>query len=154
MNTTSTTSTATEVSTKLDGGTLSKFVPDGDGTEELANKLMGSIVNILKPILEPVQVSYSNVELANQIQDIGIILFILIILIMFLIVALLINIFVLIFSDKIINYFNNKYIKMYLNFTKKFVALEVFVLGSSILYFMYSLSLGVHFIATHPIKFT
>lgn len=70
---------------------------------------------------------------------------------MVLILGLLLNMLFLIFGDKIITYFNNKWIRGYLNLTKKFIALEVFVGGGFILYFMYTLSRAAHFIATHPI---
>jgi hypothetical protein len=133
--------------------TRSNFVSDGNGTEELGNKLVSNLMDILRPLLEPVQVNYSNEVLANQINDISILLLILTIIIMVLIVGLLLNIFGLLYSDKILNYFNNKYIRGYLNFTKKFIALEVLLGGITILYFMYTLSLGIHFIATHPITF-
>ena len=53
--------------------------------------------------------------------------------------------------DKIINYFNNKYIVWYLNINKKFLSVEIFFLGCTILYFMSTIVKGIHFIATHPI---
>ena len=134
--------------------TLNKLVPDGNGIEELINQFIGQVLNTIQPFLEPVKVDYSMEVLANQINDISIILFILCALIMGLIVGLLSNIIILLYSDKIINYFNNKYIKWYLRFTKKFIALEVIVLGTFILYALYNMCLGLRFIATHPINFT
>ena len=67
------------------------------------------------------------------------------------IIVLLFNIFIYINMDKIIKFFNNKFIKWYLVFNKKFIAIEIFMLGSTIIYFMYNLSVGIRFIATHPI---
>lgn len=52
------------------------------------------------------------------------------------------------------NLFTNKYIRWYVNINMKLIGIEVFCLGSSILYFMYSLSKGLQYIATHPIILT
>ena len=53
--------------------------------------------------------------------------------------------------DKIINYFNNKFFKWYLIFNKKMIGIEILILGSSIIYFMFNLINGIYFIATHPV---
>jgi len=111
-------------------------------------------MEMFRPILEPVTVNYSNELLANQIHDIGILSFILLLLIMMLFAFFLISVIILLYSDRIINFFNIKLIRWYLNLNKKFIAVETFLLGSLILYFMYNLSIGLHFIATHPITFT
>lgn len=68
-----------------------------------------------------------------------------------LIVVLLLNIVLYINMDKIINYFNNKYIKWYLVLNKKMISIEICFLGFTILYFMSSLITGIRFIATHPV---
>lgn len=104
-----------------------------------------------KYILEPVQVDYSNSILANQIYDLSILLFILSILIIGLITVLISNLIIYINMDRIRNFFNNKFIRWYLDFNKKLMSIEIIILGSSILYFMYTLSKGILFIATHPI---
>ena len=113
--------------------------------------LLNSIFNHIKIILEPVSVNYSNEVLANQIYDLSILLFILSLIIVFLIIVLLLNIILYINMDKIIEMFNNKFIKWYLILNKKFLSIELFILGITILYFMYSLITGIQFIATHPI---
>ena len=87
------------------------FISDGNGFEDFYNKIVSNIINQLKSILEPVTVPYSNELLANQINDIAIILFILTILIIGLIIVFIINTIVFVFSDKISNFFTNKYIK-------------------------------------------
>lgn len=56
--------------------------------------------------------------------------------------------------DKIIKFFNNKFIYWYLVINKKkkqILSIEIFILGSTILYFMYNLIKGIRFIATRPI---
>ena len=103
----------------------------------------------MKNILD--QVDYSNTLLANQIYNVSIILFILSVLIIVLLLALLINILILVYSDKLMNYFTNLYIKKYIAFNKKIIGIEICFLGGSLIYFMYTLSYGIHFIATHPI---
>ena|ERR1700761_3681842 len=128
-----------------------KFLPDGQGFEELGQKMISSFIDTFRPLFEPVQVAYSNEILANQIHDISVLLLISNTFIMFLIALLLLNILFLIYYDKLMILFKNKLIRAYLNLTKKFVALEVFVGGLTILYFMYSVNLGIHFIVTHPI---
>ena len=130
------------------------FISDGNGFEDFYNKIVSNIINQLKSILEPVTVPYSNELLANQINDIAIILFILTILIIGLIIVFIINTIVFVFSDKISNFFTNKYIKWYININKKFIGIELFLLGSNILYFMYFLAKGIRFIAIHPIIFS
>lgn len=152
------TSVEGEVEVQVDEQTLNQinsasnnsFISSNDINNILNNFISGLFEN-LKYILEPVQANYSNEILANQIYDLSIILFILSILIIVLILALLFNILLLINMDRIIKFFNNKYIKWYLLLNKKFISIEVFILGISIISFMFSLSKGILFIATHPI---
>nr|YP_009653027.1 hypothetical protein [Laccaria bicolor]QCG70085.1 hypothetical protein [Laccaria bicolor] len=127
------------------------FIPDSNGLEDFTNKLMDNLMLYIRPILEPVQVNSSNELLANQIYGISILLFVLSILIIALLIFLLINIIVFTYSEKLINYFSNKYIKLYISINKKFIGIEIFLLGTSIIYFMYNFTYGIHFIATHPI---
>ena len=128
-----------------------KFLGDGNNLGDLGQSYLNSIFEHLKFILEPVQVNYSNEVLANQIYDISIILFIMSILLTGMIIILLFNIFLYINMDRIIKIFKNKYIIWYLSFNKKIMGIEIFLLGSTIIYFMYTLSVGIRFIATHPI---
>jgi hypothetical protein len=89
--------------------------------------------------------------LADQIYGLSIILFVLSVLIIGLLIAFMINVIILVYSDKLKEYFTNKYIRWYIAFNKKIIGIEICFLGGSILYFMYTLSYGIHFIATHPI---
>ncbi|KIP01079.1 hypothetical protein PHLGIDRAFT_39726, partial [Phlebiopsis gigantea 11061_1 CR5-6] len=140
-----------ETTQKLTQAPSNKFLGDGINLNDLIQEYASVVFDKLKFILEPMQVNYSNEVLANQIHDLGILLFILSILITGLIAVLLFNIIIYINMDRIIKYFNNKYIRWYLVFNKKVLGFEICILGSSILYFMYNLSVGIHFIATHPI---
>lgn len=123
----------------------------GNQLNDFSDKFLNNIIDILKPVLSPVQVEYSNVLLADQIYGISIILFILSVLIIILLLAFMFNILILVYSDKLMNLFTNKYIRWYIAFNKKIIGIEICFLGGSILYFMYVLSYGIHFIATHPI---
>lgn len=136
---------------------LNKVVPDNSddfGLGDYTTKMFNTILETLKPILEPVHVDYSNAVLADQIYGISILLFILTILVIGLLLALMLNIVILVYSDKLLNLFTNKYIRWYILFNKKVIGIEICFLGGSILYFMYVLAYGIHFIATHPIVIT
>jgi len=145
-----------ELNVENDNDTLSKLkdvksnlLPDNLD----ADYILDSVIKYLKPIIEPVSVNYSNELLANQIYCISIILFILSIMILILLLAFIVNITILVYSDKLMNYFSNKYIRWYISLNKKLIGIEICFLGGSLLYFMYILSYGIHFIATHPIVF-
>jgi len=135
-------------------GFRNNFIEDINGSSDASINTIRPLLDFLKPILEPVQVSYSNELLANQINDVSIILFLMMLIIMLMFTVLLLNILVFIYSDKIKNYFSNKYIKMYVSITKKFIAIEIILTSITILYSMYIIETGLRFIATHPISFS
>ena len=116
-----------------------------------SESLFNKVIEIISPILQPISVSYSSQTLATQIYGLSIILFIMSIFIIILLLSLMINIVIFLYSDKISNFFTNKYIKWYLTLNKKFISIEICFLGCSILYFMYTLITGIRFIAIHPI---
>ena len=91
--------------------------------------------------------------MADQLHYISILLFLMSIFIIVLFIAFIFNTIFFIYSDKISNFFTNKYIKWYVNFNKKIIFIELIFLSSSILYFMLTLSYGIQFLATHPIIF-
>ena len=109
------------------------------------------MIEHLKPILQPIYVDYSTEILANQIYGISILIFIISIAVLILLSSFAINIILFVYSDKLLNYFTNKYIRWYISFNKKMIAVEIWFLGGSLFYFMYYISYGIHFIATHPI---
>jgi hypothetical protein len=112
------------------------------------------VVGLLKGVLEPVSVSYSNEILLEQIYGLSIVLFILSLCIIILFIAFIVNTLILVYSDRILSYFTNKYIRLYIQFNKKMIGLEICFLGGSILYFLYVLSRGLHFLSNHPVIFT
>nr|WVH38304.1 hypothetical protein [Trametes meyenii] len=140
-----------ETVNKLINTISNSYINNSDSNSDFLQLFLNSIFTHFKRILEPVQVNYSNEVLANQIHDISLLLFILSLIIVFLIIILLLNILLYINMDSIIKIFKNKYIKWYLLINKKFLSIEIFILGITILIFMQTLITGIHFIATHPI---
>ena len=136
---------------KSSSGLTNNFIGGEGSLGDLYQELLNGIFYRLKFILEPVQVNYSNDILSNQIHDLSILLFIFSLIIFGLIVVLLLNIVLYINMDSIIKFFNNKFIRGYLLLNKKFLSIEIIMLGGTILWFMYSLINSIHFIATHPI---
>ena len=74
-------------------------------------------------------------------------------LIILLLIAFIINIIIFVYSSSLMNLFQNKFIRWYISINRKLIGIEIFFLGASLIYFMYFLSYGIHFIATHPILF-
>lgn len=114
--------------------------------------MFNTLIGPLKDVLEPVYVGYSNDLLLNQIYGLSILLFILSLLIIILFIAFILNVLVFTYSDKLLTYFKNYYIRLYIKFNKKRIGIEIFFLSGNILYFLYVLSRGLHFICTHPIN--
>lgn len=130
----------------------SKFLNDENGLSELVDKIVNKIISDLKSILEPVEVDYSNELLADQIYHVSILLFILSLIIIGLFICFIVNIVIVINSEKILSYIKNKYIRWYIIFNKKMISIEIFFLSVTILYVLYDITKGLHFIATHPIN--
>ena len=115
---------------------------------------MTYFMDYLKPILQPIPVNYSNEVLADQINALAILLFLLSLIVIFLFVVFTINAIILIYREKLVNYFSNKYIRAYLKLNTSLIVLELFFLSTTIVYFLYTLSKGLQFIAQHPIIFS
>ena len=133
---------------------INKFRSNGlDNMLDSYSDLINSWFNIFKSILEPVTVNYSNEILSNQLYNISIILFILSIALLILLTAFVVNIITYIYSEKLLRYFTNKYIVKYISFNRAIIKIEIIVVGLLLIYFMYQLVFGLHFLATHPIIF-
>ena len=126
----------------------------GSDLDSFAEESLKLIISYLKPFLTPVTVTYSNELLASQIQGISVMLFIITVITIFLFIVFTFNAIILIYRDKIVNYFTNKYIRAYLNLQAKVIAIELIFFSVTILYFLYSIGIGVQFIARHPINFS
>ena len=103
---------------------------------------MTYFMDYLKPILQPIPVNYSNEVLADQINALAILLFLLSLIVIFLFVVFTINAIILIYREKLVNYFSNKYIRAYLKLNTSLIVLELFFLSTTIVYFLYTLSKG------------
>jgi hypothetical protein len=134
---------STEVSKNMIGGDFDL----GALSESILNK----IADYLDYIFEPVQLSFSNEVMSQQIQNVSIILWILTVCMSIFFIALLFNIALFIFSGKLQKYFTNKYILWYLSFNKKIIGFEIFMLSGWIFYILYLLLIGLHYIAIHPV---
>jgi hypothetical protein len=117
-----------------------------------SEKMFNTLIGQLKGVLEPVYVDYSNDLLLNQIYGLSILLFVLSLLIIILFIAFILNVLVFAYSENLLIYFTNYYIRLYIKFNKKMIGIEIFFLSGSILYFLYVLSRGLHFICTHPVN--
>jgi hypothetical protein len=97
--------------------------------------------------------NFSNEVMSNQIHNLSILLWIITICLLIFFISLLINITLYIFSEKLLKYFKNKYLLIYINFNKKVIAFEIIMLSVWIFYILYILLSGLHYIAIHPIIF-
>jgi len=123
-----------------------------DDLSKITEGLFNSLMSNFKGILEPVFVSYSNEILLQQIYGLSVLLFILSLLIVILFIGFILNITIYAYSDRILNYFTNRYIRAYIKLNRRLIGIEIFCLSVSILYFLYVLSRGLHFICTHPVN--
>jgi hypothetical protein len=111
------------------------------------------MADYLEKIFEPVQLSFSNELMSQQIKNLSIYLWILTVCLVIFFISLLFNIVLFIFSAKLTKYFTNKYILLYLSFNKKVIGFEIFMLSGWIFYLLDLLLSGLHYIAIHPIIF-
>ena len=121
--------------------------------DSYVNDLFNGLVETFGHILKPVSVNYSNEILSNQLYSISILLFILSIVILIILIAFLVNIISFMYSEKLLNYFTNKYIVKYITYNREIIKIEIIFVGFILIYFVYQLAFGLHYLATHPIVF-
>ena len=147
---------------KEDNGTSNSITPNSSNTTPLysnseidsyVNDLFNGLVETFGHILKPVSVNYSNEILSNQLYSISILLFILSIVILIILIAFLVNIISFMYSEKLLNYFTNKYIVKYITYNREIIKIEIIFVGFILIYFVYQLAFGLHYLATHPIVF-
>ena len=129
----------------------SSSLPGGENNFELLSFINELILPIIKT-LKPQQVDYSVELLMDQHHFITICLFIITISALFLFFVFLYNIVLFIYKDKILSYFTNKYIVLYLKLQFKILNIEIIVLALLIIYYFYFLIIGLHFLAIFPIS--
>ena len=147
---------------KGDNRTSNSITPNSSNTTPLfsnseidsyVNDLFNGLVETFGHILKPVSVNYSNEILSNQLYSISILLFILSIVILIILIAFLVNIISFMYSEKLLNYFTNKYIVKYITYNREIIKIEIIFVGFILIYFVYQLAFGLHYLATHPIVF-
>lgn len=132
-----------------DNFSSNSFLPDNFNL----NNNIEQLFLFLKGVLEPANVNYSNELLAEQIQGISIVLFIMCLSVLFLFFILILNVLMLMYADKFQNYFTNKYIIWYIKMNRRIIGLEVSFLSIVIVYGLYNILKGILFIATHSFNF-
>lgn len=133
---------------------INNFWSNGDNSiDKQISDLYSGVLDTFKSVLEPVTVNYSNEVLSNQLYGMSITLFILSIIIIILLIVFLVNIISFIYSEKLLKYITNKYFVKYISFNREIIKIEIIFVGIILIYFMYHLAFGLHFLATHPIIF-
>lgn len=125
--------------------------PSGENNSELFSSINDLVVPIIKT-LKPQQVGYSVELLMDQHHFIAVCLFIMTLSALFLFFVFLYNIVLFIYKDKILNYFTNKYIVLYLKLQFKILNIEIIFIALLIIYYFYFLIIGLHFLAIFPIS--
>ena len=121
--------------------------------KEIFENIMDKIAEYLDYIFQPIPLDFPIQVMSNQIQNLSILLWILTICLCIFFISLLINITLYLFSDKLLKYFKNKYLLIYINFNKKVIVFEIIMLSIWIFYLLYILLTGLHYIAIHPVIF-
>lgn len=119
--------------------------------EKISESIFNKVVEYLDNIFELIQLSFSNDVLYNQIHNLSILLWILIVFLSIFFFSLLVNIVLYIFSERLAKYFKNRYIVKYLSFNKKVILFEIVMLSSWIFYLLYIIFSGL--LILHPIIF-
>lgn len=145
-----------EINKIADLNNVATFLPSsstlsGENSSEVSSFINELVLPIIQT-LKPQQVDYSIDLLMDQHQFIAICLFIMTISALFLFLVFLYNILLFFYKDKILNYFTNKYIVLYLKIQFKILNIEIIVLALLIIYYFYFLILGLHFLAVFPIN--
>ena len=145
-----------EINKTADLNNFATFLPSSSTLSGENSSEVSSFINELVPpiiqTLKPQQVGYSVELLMDQHHFIAICLFIITISALFLFLVFLYNILLFFYKDKILNYFTNKYIVLYLKIQFKILNIEIIVLALLIIYYFYFLILGLHFLAVFPIN--
>lgn len=132
---------------------LDKWAVSNIQSEILSFGPMGAVKILLAVIklFKPQQVNYYVEDLMLQHHFISIALFILALSIFFFFILILYNVLLILYKDKIMSFFKNKYILMYLNLQLKLLKLETIILIILIFYCFYYLFYGLHFLSVFPV---
>ena len=142
----------TESSSSSYSSNTTSFLP-ADGIQSYILSYMKEIFYPIIMLLKPQLVNYPIEDLMLQHHLISMVLFFIVTAIFFFFIIFLYNILLISYRNKIMNYFKNKYILIYLNFQFKIIKLETMFLIILIFYCFYYLFYGLHFLAVFPIDF-
>lgn len=141
--------TVAEVLKKIDKG--SHFLPSN--MTEFYNKSLDFFFNLISPFLNTVPVEGHLDDLIGQQIIIEILLLVLVFSLILLFIFFIINIIFILNKDKIINRFDNKFIKFYIKYQALLAKLTLIYLPILILLGLFTLAHGIHFILTHQIPY-
>ena len=128
---------------------VTSFLPS-DIQSEILTYMKGTFSSIIV-LLKPKAVDYPVEDLMLQHHYIAIILLILAITILIFTIIILYNVLLILYKDKIMSFFKNKYILMYLNLQFKLLKIETIIVIFLTFYGFYYLLYGLHFLAVFPI---
>ena len=126
-----------------------KFLPENSSFDY--DSISQSILNNILNYFQPQTVDYPVDLLMDQHHYLAIFLFLLILLLFIFIIMLAYMILLLVFKDKILSFFKNKYLLLYLNLQFKVIYFEAFLLFILILYDFYNILNISYFLCIHPI---
>lgn len=124
-----------------------KFLPENFSLDSLYENILGHVLSYF----EAQKVDYPVDLLMDQHHFLSIFLYILIILLFIFILTLGYMTFLLVFREKILSFFQNKFILLYFNIQYKIMYIEYFILSGLILYDFYMIIKISHFLCTYPI---
>lgn len=136
---------------KKEESNKNSFLPEDLDIENLQNQILDTIMEYIRPYIQPVTVNYSQDLLVDQVQILSLMSLIIALIITGMLIFLFLNILIYMNSDRILKFFKNKYILLYVNLQLKFIAIEVVLSTLVILYGMGILIYALHFIVTHPL---
>lgn len=111
------------------------------------------LLQILAPIFRFQSVAGHLDDLLGQQLFIHLCLFFLMFCIIILFIVYAINNILLHNKDVFLNYFDNKYIKLYINYQIFLGKISIVIMPIVILFFMFGLMKGLYFLITHPVPF-
>nr|UEV87083.1 hypothetical protein [Grifola frondosa] len=131
---------------------VASFLPSSNGNNSELSSFIDELVLPIIKALKPQQINYPVELLMDQHHIISICLFIMTISALFIFIVFLYNIILFIYKDKILSFFTNKYIVIYLKLQFKILNIEIIILALLIIYYFYFLIMGLHFLAVFPIS--
>ena len=144
---------STSTATGSDSAGASSFLPSFDYNNLDLSSIGESIINPIVKFLEPQVVNYPVEVLMDQHHFISICLFIFTLCLIFFFYCLIFSVVLILFKDKILGYFKNKYILMYLNLQFRFIYIEIICSALFMVLCLYYILKGLYFLSIYPISY-